>query len=129
MKRQDLKEKEIMAEVDDYISGYPEDTQRILNQIRMIILQEAPDAIESMAYQMPAYKLRGKPLIYFAGFKNHIGLYATPSAHFEFKDELSGYKHGKGSVQFPLNQPIPFDLIRRMVKFRVMENEIKNLTK
>jgi uncharacterized protein YdhG (YjbR/CyaY superfamily) len=112
-----------MAEVDDYISRYPEETQRILIRIREIILQEAPDAVESIAYQMPAYKLGGRPLIYFAGFKNHIGLYATPTAHYEFKDELSGYKHGKGSVQFQLNQPIPFDLIRMMVKFKIKENE------
>jgi uncharacterized protein YdhG (YjbR/CyaY superfamily) len=111
-----------MAEVNDYISSFPEDTQQILIQIRKIILQEAPDAIESIAYKMPAYKINGKPLIYFAGFKNHIGLYATPSAHSEFKDELSGYKHGKGSVQFQINQPVPFDLIRKLVKFRVKEN-------
>jgi uncharacterized protein YdhG (YjbR/CyaY superfamily) len=111
-----------MAEVNDYIDSFPENTQRILIQIRKIILQEAPDAIESIAYKMPAYKINGKPLIYFAGFKNHIGLYATPSAHSEFIDELSGYKHGKGSVQFPMNQPVPFDLIRKMVKFKVKEN-------
>lgn len=111
-----------MNEVNDYINSFPEDTQRILIQIRKIILQEAPDAIESIAYKMPAYKINGKPLIYFAGFKNHIGLYATPSTHSEFKDELSGYKHGKGSAQFPINQPVPFDLIRKMVKFKVKEN-------
>jgi uncharacterized protein YdhG (YjbR/CyaY superfamily) len=111
-----------MDEVNDYIGSFPEDTQRILIRIRKIILQEAPDAIESIAYKMPAYRINGKPLIYFAGFKNHIGLYATPSTHSEFKDELSGYKHGKGSVQFPLNQPVPFDLIRKMVKFKVKEN-------
>jgi uncharacterized protein YdhG (YjbR/CyaY superfamily) len=116
-----VKEKEKLADVDDYISRYPEDTQRILIRIRKIILKEAPTAVESMAYQMPAYKLGGKPLVYFAGFKNHIGLYATPTAHYEFKDELSGYKQGKGSVQFQLNQPIPFDLIRKMVKFKVRE--------
>ena len=111
-----------MTSVNDYISSFPEDTQRILIQIRKIILQEAPDAIESIAYKMPAYKMNGKPLIYFAGFKNHIGLYATPSAHSEFKDVLSGYKQGKGSVQFPINQPVPFDLIRKIVKFKVKEN-------
>ena len=70
---------------------------------------------------MPAYKLRGKPLVYFGGYKHHIGFYATPTGHEQFIDELSGYKQGKGSVQFPLDQPMPWDLIERMVKFRVSE--------
>ena len=112
-----------MNEVDKYISSFPADIQQILNKIRKIIREEAPDAIESVAYQMPAFKTKGRPLIYFAGFSKHIGLYATPSAHTSFSDELSGYKHGKGSVQFPLDQPIPYDLIRNIVKFKVTENE------
>jgi uncharacterized protein YdhG (YjbR/CyaY superfamily) len=76
-----------------------------------------------MAYGMPAYKLNKKPLVYFAGYKNHIGFYATPSGHEQFSKELSKYKQGKGSVQFPLDKPIPFDLIRQMVAFRAQENE------
>ena len=76
-----------------------------------------------MAYKMPSYKTNGKPLVYFAGFNKHIGLYATPSAHDSFSDELSKYKHGKGSVQFPLDKPIPYDLIRSIVRFKVIENE------
>ena len=75
---------------------------------------------------MPAYKINGKPLVYFAGFKNHIGFYATPNGHFEFKEELSNYKQGKGSVQFPLDKPIPFELIKRIVAYRIKENEHKN---
>ena len=112
-----------MNEVDKYISSFPADIQQILNKIRKIIREEAPDAIESVTYKMPAYKTNGRPLIYFAGFSKHIGLYATPSAHTSFSDELSEYKHGKGSVQFPIDQPIPYDLIRSIVKFKVIENE------
>ena len=81
--------------------------------------------MESMAYGMPAYKLNGKPLVYFAGHKNHIGFYALPTGHSLFNHELSKYKHGKGSVQFPVDQPIPFDLIKRIAEFRVNENSIK----
>ena len=113
----------MINEVDKYISSSPGETQKILKKIRRIILEEAPDTLESISYKMPAYRTNGKPLIYFAGFKKHIGLYATPSAHTSFSDELSEYKHGKGSVQFPIDQPIPYDLIRNIVKFKVMENE------
>ena len=109
--------------VDSYIAGFPEDVQAHLVRIRAIIKEKAPLAIESMAYDMPAYKMNGKPLVYFAAFQNHIGFYATPSGHEAFTKELSQYKQGKGSVQFPLHQPIPFDLIGRMVSFRVQENE------
>lgn len=113
----------MINEADKYISSFPRDIQQILKKIRRIILEEAPDASESITYKMPAYKTNGKPLVYFAGFTKHIGLYATPSAHTSFSDELAKYKHGKGSVQFPLNQPIPYDLIRNIVKFKVIENK------
>lgn len=112
-----------MNEVDQYISAFPADVQVILKKIRSIVKKAAPDAVESIAYQMPAYKTNKKPLVYFAGFRNHIGLYATPSGHEEFARELSKYKHGKGSVQFPMDKPIPYDLIRQMVEFRVEENK------
>jgi uncharacterized protein YdhG (YjbR/CyaY superfamily) len=108
-------------EIETYIAGFPDQTQGLLNQIRKIILEAAPGVSEQMAYGMPAYKLRGKPLVYFGGYKHHIGFYATPTGHEQFIDELSGYKQGKGSVQFPLDQPMPWDLIERMVKFRVSE--------
>lgn len=85
------------------------------------IQKNAPDAIESVSYGMPAYKLDGKPFVYFAAFKNHIGLYATPSAHAEFAKELAKYKQGKGSVQFPLQDPLPLALISRMLKFKLRE--------
>ena len=111
--------------VDEYILTFPREVQLLLEQIRSIIKKNAPNAQESIAYAMPAYKLNGKPLVYFAGFKKHLGFYATPTGHTAFTEELSGYKQGKGSVQFPLNKPIPFDLIERIVKFRVQENEAK----
>jgi len=110
--------------VDEYIKSFPTAIQEILNEIRKTIQSAAPNAVESIAYKMPAYKTNGKPLIYFAGFKNHIGLYATPSGHEKFEKELSVYKQGKGSVQFPLDKPIPFDLIKQITEFRNEENEM-----
>jgi uncharacterized protein YdhG (YjbR/CyaY superfamily) len=107
-----------MNEVDLYISEFPEDTQEILSRIREIILEAAPGVTEEFAYRMPAYRLNGRPLVYFAGYKNHIGFYATPTGHEKFAKELAGYKQGRGSVQFPLNRPIPYDLIRSIVEFR-----------
>ncbi len=108
--------------VNEYIKDFPKDVQGLLEQIRTIITQSAPAAEESIAYGMPAYKLYGRPLVYFAGFKNHIGFYAMPTGHAEFAKELSKYKQGKGSVQFPLDQPLPLPLIIKIVKFRVKEN-------
>lgn len=108
--------------VDNYIRSFPSEIQVILEQIRKTIRDNAPGAIEGFAYQMPAYKLNGKPLVYFAGFEKHIGFYATPTGHSEFSEELSKYKRGKGSVQFPLDEVIPLDLIGRIVKFRANEN-------
>jgi uncharacterized protein YdhG (YjbR/CyaY superfamily) len=110
------------ASVDAYLQSFPEEIQTILQQIRDTIKAAAPEAVESIAYAMPAYKTEGKALVYFAGFKKHIGFYATPTGHAEFAEELSKYKQGKGSVQFPLNQPIPLELIKRIVVFRVREN-------
>lgn len=111
-----------MNEIEKYIRQFPDDVQEILRNIRKLIKDNAPNAVELFAYGMPAYKLNKKPLVYFAAFKNHIGFYATPTGHSEFKDELSSYKQGKGSVQFPLDQPIPYKLIEKIVKFRVAEN-------
>lgn len=110
--------------VDEYIATFPKSIQLILNEIRKVITENAPNAVESIAYGMPAYKTYGRPLVYFAAFKNHIGFYATPSGHAEFSKELSNYKQGKGSVQFPLDQ-VPYELIAKIVKFRVKENEEK----
>ncbi|MEC7770574.1 MAG: DUF1801 domain-containing protein [Bacteroidota bacterium] len=111
-----------MNEVDRYISRFPEEVQQQLQKVRNTIKKMAPKATEQMAYGMPGYKTNGKPLVYFAGYKNHIGFYATPSGHEAFQKELSNYKQGKGSVQFPLDQPIPFELIEKIVRFRVEEN-------
>ncbi len=112
--------------IETYIGTFPADVQTVLETIRRTIGAAAPDAVEAIAYGLPAYKLGGKPLVYFGGFKNHIGLYATPTGHAAFADELSKYKQGKGSVQFPLDEPMPLDLITRIVQFRV--NELRGST-
>lgn len=114
-----------MDEIEAYIQQHPPDVQVHLRRLRAIVKAHAPEAAEQIAYGMPAYKTHKKPLIYFAAYKNHIGLYATPSGHSEFKEELSIYKQGKGSVQFPLNQAMPYELIERIVKFKVAENSTK----
>jgi len=111
--------------IDEYIKEFPEDVQVILEKFRAAIKKGAPDAVENISYGMPAYKTNGKSLVYFAGYKNHIGFYATPSGHSEFAAELSNYKQGKGSVQLPLDKPIPFKLIEQIVKFRRIENQQK----
>ncbi|MGZ9675367.1 iron chaperone [Flavobacterium sp. GNP001] len=111
--------------VDEYIKSFPQTMQLLLENIRLTIIKNTPTAVESISYGMPAYKTFGKPLVYFAGFKNHIGFYATPTGHAAFAEALSKYKQGKGSVQFPLKQPIPYDLIEKIVLFRVEENEQK----
>jgi len=111
--------------VDEYIKTFPRDLQALLEKVRTTIISNAPDAVEGIAYGMPAYKMNGKPLVYFAAFKKHIGFYATPTGHAEFRDRLSAYKQGKGSVRFSLDKPIPFDLIKQIVVFKVKENLAK----
>lgn len=115
-----------MQNVETYIASSPAEVREILQKIRAIIKEKAPEAVESLNYGMPSYKIYGRALVYFAAFKNHIGFYAMPSGHEKFKKELSGYKQGKGSVQFPLGIPVPFDLIARIVEFRVYENALKS---
>lgn len=110
--------------VEEYIGTFPADVQDIMQRVRQTIIKAAPGAEETIAYAMPAYKLNG-PLVYFAGYKNHIGFYATPTGHEAFKKELSKYKEGKGSVQFPIGEPMPLALITKIVKFRVKENKEK----
>jgi uncharacterized protein YdhG (YjbR/CyaY superfamily) len=107
--------------IDEYIAGFPEGVQAILEKIRSTIKDVAPGADEAIKYRMPTFVLNGN-LVHFAAFKNHIGFYPVPTGIEAFKEELSFYKQGKGSVQFPLDQPIPYDLISRIVKFRVEEN-------
>jgi len=111
--------------VDEYITQFPDATQAMLRQMREIIKKNAPDAEEGIGYGMPAYKLYKRPLVYFAGYENHIGFYATPTGHEAFKDALSRYKQGKGSVQFPSDEKLPAKLITDIVKFRVRENKEK----
>lgn len=114
-----------VSSFEAYIVDFSAEVQEILTNIRAIVRENAPDAVESILYGMPAYKTYKKPLVYFAAFKNHIGFYATPSGHSAFEEALRPYKQGKGSVQFPLNQPIPYTLIAEMVRFRVAENEVR----
>lgn len=114
-----------MYNFQEYINKFPKETQEILIKLRTLIVSLAPEVEESMSYGMPAFKTFGKPLLYFAAYEKHIGLYATPSAQIEFKEILISFKQGKGSVQFPLNNPIPFGLIEKIIKFRIKENIIK----
>ena len=107
--------------IDEYIAGFPSDVQKILQKIRTTIKKAAPEATEKISYQMPTFFLNGN-LVHFAAFKNHIGFYPVPTGIEKFKKELSAYEGGKGSVQFPLDQSIPYELISRIVKFRVKEN-------
>lgn len=108
--------------VDAYIEEFSPEVQVLLRKMRNTILKVASDTQESISYGMPAYKTQGRPLVYFAAYKNHIGFYATPSGHEAFQKELSGYQQGKGSVQFLIKETLPLELIRKMVAFRVQEN-------
>lgn len=108
--------------VDEYISRFPRDVRKILKKLRQIIKESVPDAEETINYGIPTFKLNNKNLVHFAAFKNHIGFYPTPSAIVAFKKELSQYKQAKGSVQFSIDKPIPFDIVKRIVAFRVKEN-------
>ena len=107
--------------IDEYIKKFPPEIQEILQMIREVIKESAPDAVEKISYQMPTFALHGN-LVHFAAFKKHIGFYPTSSGMVAFLPELSEYKTGKGSVQFPLEKPIPYNLISRITKYRVAEN-------
>ncbi|MGA0560675.1 iron chaperone [Larkinella sp. VNQ87] len=113
------------ATIDEYIAGFPADVQTVLEQVRATVKAAAPEAEEAIRYAMPTFRLYNQNLVHFAAFKNHLGLYATPTGHEAFRDELSVYKSGKGSVQFPLDQPMPLELITRLVKFRVEQKQPK----
>ena len=109
--------------IDDYISAFPDDARDALEQVRTTIKNIAPGGEEAISYAIPTFKLRGKNLVHFAAFKNHIGFYALPSGNQAFAEALSGYKTGKGSIQFPLDKPMPLHLITQIVKFRIEELE------
>ena len=111
--------------INEYITGFPKETQKVLQQIRTTIKKIAPKAEETISYGIPTFNLNGTYLIYFAGYKNHVSIYPAPRGKDEFKEILSAYKGGKGTVQFPLDKPIPYDLITKIVKFRLKENMVK----
>ena len=116
------------ADIDDYIAGFTEDIQQLLQQVRETVHKAAPDAVEAIKYAMPTFVLNGN-LVHFAAFKNHIGFYPAPVGIEAFKNELAPYASGKGSVQFPLTEPMPLKLIARIVKFRVSQTTEKAKTK
>jgi uncharacterized protein YdhG (YjbR/CyaY superfamily) len=112
--------------IDDYIAGFPPETQKALKEMRALIHATAPEATETISYAIPTFDLNGRHLVHFAGYARHIGFYPIPTGIEAFKEELSRYKQGKGSVQFPLTKPLPVDLIRRIVEFRAAENAAKS---
>jgi len=113
--------KEGSESVENYIKAFPQDVQVKLNALRVLVRKCAPEASEKISYQMPTFYLHGN-LVHFAAHTKHIGFYPTPSGVANFEDELSNYKHAKGSIQFPLDEPLPMGLIERIVRFRVEEN-------
>ncbi len=108
--------------IDEYITGFPAETRNALEELRALIKATAPGATETISYAMPTFDLNGRHLVHFAGYARHIGFYPIPSGMEAFSEELKPYKQGRGSVQFPLDKPLPMDLIRRIVEFRVKEN-------
>jgi uncharacterized protein YdhG (YjbR/CyaY superfamily) len=114
--------------IDEYIANFPPDIQEILQEIRLTIQNAAPEATEKISYGMPTFVLEGN-LVHFAAFKKHIGFYPTPSGTTKFQRKILAYKHAKGSIQFPLEEPMPLDLIVQIVKFRVEENLVKAAVK
>ena len=111
-------------DIDEYIAGFPTEVQQVLQQVRATIRKAAPEAEEAIKYQIPTFTLNGN-LVHFAAFTHHVGFYPTPDGIESFKDELSAYERAKGSVQFPLDRPMPLDLISRIVKHRVRQNDEK----
>jgi len=116
-----LTHKKQFKTIDEYVKTFPGDVQSILEKMRQAIRKAAPEAVEAISYQIPTFKLNGN-LVHFAAFKNHIGFYPTSSGIEAFKKELSPYKGAKGSVQFPIEKPIPYDLVKKIVIFRMKEN-------
>ena len=114
------------ATIDEYIGTFAPEIQNLLQSIRKVISEAAPGATEKISYQMPTFFLKGN-LVHFAAFKNHIGFYPTPTGVASFQEDFKNYKTSKGGIQFPLDKPIPLDLIRRIVEFRVRENSLKKM--
>jgi uncharacterized protein YdhG (YjbR/CyaY superfamily) len=117
------KSKKQLKTIDEYIAAFPKEVQDVLEKIRSAIRESAPKAEEAISYGIPAFRLNdSRGSVYFAGWKNHIGFYPTPSGVEAFKKELAPFKQEKGSVQFPLDKPIPYDLVKKIVGYRVTEN-------
>jgi uncharacterized protein YdhG (YjbR/CyaY superfamily) len=116
-------------DIDDYIAGFPPEVQERLQKVRATIKKAAPDGEETISYQIPTFKLHGYYLIYFAGFEKHISVYPVPRGAPEFQEDLAAYKGGKGTMQIPHGQPIPFDLITRIVNYRAEENKARAAAK
>jgi len=118
-----MKSKKVsFSSIDEYIATFPKDVQKILEELRGTIKAAAPNAEEKISYQMPTFTLNGKYLVYFAGWKTHIAFYGAPRGNAEFKEDLSIYETGQGTLKFPLDKPMPLDLITKIVKFRAAEN-------
>jgi len=109
--------------IDGYIAQFPKEVQAILEKIRQTVADAAPGAVEAISYQIPTFKLNGSNLVHFAAWKDHIGFYATPAGNAAFQKELARYKMAKGSVRFPLDEPIPYDLVAEIARFRVKETQ------
>jgi uncharacterized protein YdhG (YjbR/CyaY superfamily) len=114
--------------IDEYIKTFPNDIRKILETVRQTIKKAAPEAEEAISYQMPTFKLNGN-LVHFAAFKNHIGFYPTPSGTKTFKKKISNYRSGKGSIQFPIDKPMPLTLIKKIVEYRAKESRLAGLKK
>jgi uncharacterized protein YdhG (YjbR/CyaY superfamily) len=108
-------------DIDEYIGSFPHEVQQILNNVRKVVNEAAPEAVEAISYGMPTLKLRGKNLVHFAAYKQYIGFYPTPSGTEKFQAEITPYAHSKGSIHFTLDKPIPYDLIEKITKFRASE--------
>ena len=118
-----MKSKKVsFSSIDEYIASFPKDVQKIMERLRSTIKAAAPKAEEKISYQMPTFTLNGTYLVYFAGWKTHIAFYGAPRGNAEFKEDLSAYETGQGTLKFPLDKPIPLKLITKIVKFRVIEN-------
>jgi uncharacterized protein YdhG (YjbR/CyaY superfamily) len=118
-----MPERTTAVSIDDYIAGFPEETRARLEEVRALILEEAPDATETISYAVPTFDLKGRHLCHLAAFKNHLSFFPTGKGAEAFAEELQSYKGGKGTVQFPYAQPLPADLIRRLVRYRVGQVE------
>jgi uncharacterized protein YdhG (YjbR/CyaY superfamily) len=115
----------VPASIDDYIAGFPAEVREVLRKIRATIREAAPEAEETISYQIPTFTLNGRHLVYFAGYRKHVSVYPAPVGDPRFAEEMAVYGSGKGTAKFPLHKPIPYDLIRRLVEFRIAATQAK----